>query len=114
MHSTVSRSGLATVLACFGWITISTAQTTVPATPNVAVGGVVYTQYLYQVKDTANHVNNFYVTRAYLMPSGSLPVGSAPALRRTFTAIPTGPCIPPQICICRLYACPQPSHVQTW
>src|ERR1044071_378950 len=34
--------------------------------PTVTVGGVAYAQYLYQLKDTANHVNNFDVTRAYL------------------------------------------------
>src|ERR1044071_5057839 len=34
--------------------------------PTVTVGGVAYAQYLYQLKDTANHVNNFDVTRAYI------------------------------------------------
>ena len=32
----------------------------------VTVTGVVYAQYLYQLKDTANHVNNFDVARAYV------------------------------------------------
>jgi hypothetical protein len=32
----------------------------------VTVGGVGYAQYGYQLKDTANHVNNFDVTRAYI------------------------------------------------
>ena len=32
----------------------------------VIVSGVGYLQYVYQLKDTANHVNNFDVTRAYV------------------------------------------------
>ena len=32
----------------------------------VVVSGVGYMQYVYQLKDTANHVNNFDVTRAYV------------------------------------------------
>lgn len=32
----------------------------------VIVSGVGYLQYAYQLKDTANHVNNFDVTRAYV------------------------------------------------
>jgi len=34
--------------------------------PQVTVGGVAYTQYVYQLKDTLNHVNNFDITRAYV------------------------------------------------
>ena len=37
-----------------------------PAAPQVAVGGLVYTQYVYQLKDTINHFNNFDITRAYV------------------------------------------------
>ena len=32
----------------------------------VVVSGVGYAQYVYQLKDTANHNNNFNVTRAYM------------------------------------------------
>jgi phosphate-selective porin O/P len=35
-------------------------------TPQVTVGGVVYTQYVYQLKDTVNHLNSFDITRAYI------------------------------------------------
>ncbi|HYK11738.1 MAG TPA: hypothetical protein VEV39_13160 [Gemmatimonadales bacterium] len=42
------------------------AQNSAPAAPQVAVGGVVYAQYFYQLKDTAAHFNAFDVTRAYL------------------------------------------------
>jgi len=31
-----------------------------------SVGGVAYAQYVYQLEDTANHVNGFDVTRAYV------------------------------------------------
>ncbi len=34
--------------------------------PPVTVGGLVYTQFLYQLADTANHVNKFDITRAYV------------------------------------------------
>src|SRR2546429_2150393 len=37
-----------------------------PAPPQVTVGGLVYTQYVYQLKDSVNHPNNFDITRAYL------------------------------------------------
>ena len=37
-----------------------------PAAPQVTVGGLVYTQYVYQLKDTINHFNNFDITRAYV------------------------------------------------
>jgi hypothetical protein len=38
--------------------------------PAVTVDGVGYLQYLYQVKDTANHQNEFDVTRAYVNVRG--------------------------------------------
>lgn len=37
-----------------------------PTPPQVSVGGLVYTQYVYQLKDSVNHTNNFDITRAYL------------------------------------------------
>src|SRR5256884_7488849 len=37
-----------------------------PAPPQVTVGGLVYTQYVYQLKDSVNHFNNFDITRAYV------------------------------------------------
>jgi len=42
------------------------AQAPATQAPQVTVGGVAYLQYLYQLKDTANHNNNFDVTRAYI------------------------------------------------
>ena len=46
-----------------------------PAPPPVTVGGVVYAQYLYQLQDTANHQNNFDVTRGYLNVIGKFSGG---------------------------------------
>jgi hypothetical protein len=43
--------------------------------PTVTVGGVAYAGYVYQLKDTANHVNNFDVTRAYLNVIGKFAYG---------------------------------------
>lgn len=48
-----------------------------PAPPTVTLGGVVYAQYLYQLSDTANHVNSFDVTRAYLNVNGRFSDGLA-------------------------------------
>src|SRR2546426_9284428 len=42
------------------------AQAPAAQAPQVTVSGVAYLQYLYQLKDTAAHNNNFDVTRAYI------------------------------------------------
>jgi len=42
------------------------AQAQAPSPPQVTVNGLVYTQFVYQLKDSLNHVNNFDVTRAYV------------------------------------------------
>jgi hypothetical protein len=42
------------------------AQAQAAPAPQVTVSGVAYLQYLYQLKDTAAHNNNFDVTRAYI------------------------------------------------
>lgn len=44
-------------------------------TPSVTVGGVAYAQFLYQLKDSANHTNNFDVTRAYINVNGKFAYG---------------------------------------
>src|SRR2546427_8420494 len=38
--------------------------------PQITVGGLVYTQYVYQLKDTVNHLNSFDVKRAYITVIG--------------------------------------------
>ena len=43
--------------------------------PTVTVGGVAYAQYQYQLKDSANHINNFDVTRAYINVIGKFAYG---------------------------------------
>ena len=78
MHTVVRRLILVVTLAAgTGTASLSAQQPTLeprapdstkaaPAPSPITVGGVVYAQYLYQLRDTANHVNNFDVTRAYV------------------------------------------------
>jgi hypothetical protein len=61
--STRRALGVAVVATAAG-VAQLTAQGSPP--PQVTVGGVVYTQYVYQLKDTANHLNSFDITRAYI------------------------------------------------
>jgi hypothetical protein len=49
-----------------GFAVPAVGQAPAAQAPQVTVGGVAYLQYLYQLKDTANHNNNFDVTRAYI------------------------------------------------
>jgi hypothetical protein len=68
-------AGVLGLLAVVAGVDGAAAQGTPPPTPSVTVGGVVYAQYLYQFKDTASHVNNFDVTRAYVNVIGKFPSG---------------------------------------
>lgn len=54
-------------VAMLGGLAVRAAaqQPAAPA-PQVTVGGLVYTQFVYQLKDSLNHVNNFDITRAYV------------------------------------------------
>lgn len=65
MRSALAALGLAATVTAHG-----AAQA-----PTVTVGGVAYAQFVYQLKDTANHVNNFDVTRAYLNVNGKFAYG---------------------------------------
>lgn len=67
MHARLSSSLTAAALCALGF---STAAAQAPSPPQVTVGGVVYTQYVYQLKDSVNHFNNFDITRAYLNANG--------------------------------------------
>ena len=49
------------------------AQT--PAPPQVTVTGVAYTQFVYQLADTAAHTNSFDITRAYVNVLGKFSSG---------------------------------------
>lgn len=72
MHARLSR-WLPTVAALSSFAVCAVAQA--PTPPQVTVSGVTYSQYLYQLKDTANHVNNFNVTRAYVNVLGKFSGG---------------------------------------
>ena len=61
---------LAPVLAVTALAATANAQA-----PTVTVGGVGYAQYVYQLKDTAGHLNNFDVTRAYINVVGKFAYG---------------------------------------
>src|SRR5467141_2605141 len=49
-----------------GFAVPAAAQAPAAQAPQVTLSGVAYLQYLYQLKDTAAHNNNFDVTRAYI------------------------------------------------
>jgi hypothetical protein len=51
------------------------AQAPASPPPPVSVGGLFVTRYLYQLTDTANHLNAFDITRAYLNVIGRFPGG---------------------------------------
>src|SRR2546426_6861695 len=70
--STRRALGVAVVATAAG-VAQLTAQGSPP--PQVTVGGVVYTQYVYQLKDTVNHVNTFDITRAYVNVLGKFSGG---------------------------------------
>ena len=73
MRLVVRRFALVSALALLAWAPRAFAQN-----PTVSVTGVVYTQFLYQLKKdsvTDSHLNNFDVTRAYINVLGSLPAG---------------------------------------
>ncbi len=53
----------------------ATAPAPAPAPPQISVGVLAYTQFVYQLKDTANHANKFDVTRAYVNVIGKLAGG---------------------------------------
>ncbi len=57
---------VAAIAAATGSGALAAQAPAAQAPPPVTVGGVVYSQFLYQLKDTANHVNNFSVSRAYV------------------------------------------------
>ncbi|HEX4573700.1 MAG TPA: hypothetical protein VH158_01115 [Gemmatimonadales bacterium] len=63
MSSSIRRALGVAVVAAAGAAPLA-AQA--PTPPQVTVGGVVYTQYVYQLKDSVNNFNNFDVTRAYV------------------------------------------------
>src|SRR5436190_112848 len=59
--------GVAVVAAAAGSVQLAAQGS---QAPQVTVGGLVYTQYVYQLKDTVNHLNSFDVKRAYITVIG--------------------------------------------
>src|SRR6266704_2495575 len=78
--------GVAVVAAAAG-VAQLTAQGSPP--PQVTVGGVVYTQYVYQLKDTVNHVNTFDITRAYVNVLGKFSGGVGTRVTADIYRMPT-------------------------
>src|SRR3989475_787758 len=68
--------GVAVVAAAGGVVPV-TAQQTAPPSPQVTVSGVVYGQYLYQLKDSlgAGDQNQFSIQRAYINVLGKFSGG---------------------------------------
>ena len=64
MPSSIRRALGAAVMAVAASAAPIAAQA--PTPPQITVGGLVYTQWVYQLKDSVNHTNNFDITRAYL------------------------------------------------
>jgi hypothetical protein len=64
------KAGLILIGAASGGAAMLDAQA-----PTTTVGGVAYAGYFYQLKDSANHVNNFDVTRAYVNVIGKFAYG---------------------------------------
>jgi len=75
MNSSLRRAlGVAAVAVTTGTGALA-AQAPAPAPPPVSVSGVVFTQALYQLTDTLNHVNRFDITRAYINVIGKFSGG---------------------------------------
>ncbi len=96
MNSSLRRAlGVAAVAVTTGTGALA-AQAPAPAPPPVSVSGVVFTQALYQLTDTLNHVNRFDITRAYINVIGKFSGGSPPtAPGPTASSTPTPPTLPP-------------------
>jgi hypothetical protein len=75
MPSRIRRAAVVVVaaVACAAGAVPLAAQGS-PA-PQLSVGGLVFTQYLYQLKDTLNHFNSFDITRAHVNMFGKFSGG---------------------------------------
>lgn len=74
MHRTPSYRSLA-LLAAAAVAAPGIARGQTPPAPRVVVNGVGYAQFVYQLKDTANHLNQFNLTRAYINVIGNFDGG---------------------------------------
>ena len=77
MTCSIRRALGVAVVAAAGGVVPLTAQQTAPPPPQVTVGGVVYGQYLYQLKDSlgAGDQNQFSIQRAYINVVGKFSGG---------------------------------------
>src|SRR5213078_2376876 len=78
MTFSIRRALGVAVVATAAGVAQLTAQGSPP--PQVTVGGVVYTQYVYQLQDMLNHVTNFDIRRAYVNVIGRLTGGLYPSV----------------------------------
>lgn len=84
------RTSLLAVAALPLLASSASSQTPAPTPPQITVGGVVFTQFLYQLKDSlgAGNQNQFSVQRAYINVLGRFTGGIA--MRLTLDVAPTG------------------------
>ena len=77
MTWSIRRALAVAVVAAAGGVVPVTAQQTAPPPPQVTVSGVVYGQYLYQLKDSlgAGDQNQFSIQRAYINVVGKFSGG---------------------------------------
>ena len=77
MTWSIRRALAVAVVAAAGGVVPVTAQQTAPPPPQVTVSGVVYGQYLYQLKDSlgAGDQNQFSIQRAYINVVGKFSDG---------------------------------------
>ena len=77
MTCSIRRALGVAVVAATGRVVPVTAQQTAPSPPQVTVSGVVYGQYLYQLKDSlgAGDQNQFSIQRAYINVVGKFSGG---------------------------------------
>ena len=77
MTCSIRRALGVAVVAAAGGVVPVTAQQTAPPPPQVTVSGVVYGQYLYQLKDSlgAGDQNQFSIQRAYINVLGKFSGG---------------------------------------
>src|SRR5919197_6721991 len=90
MPSFTRRALGAALTAAAGAAPLAAQQAASPA-PQVTAGALIYTQYVYQLKDSVNHLNNFDITRAYLNVLGRFAGGVTTRLTfdvQRFGAIP--------------------------
>ena len=90
MHARLSQTLVAMAALSVFSVSAAAQQAAAPAAPQLTVGGVVYGQYLYQLKDSlgAGNQNQFSIQRAYINAIGRFSGGLL--TRVTLDIAPTG------------------------